>query len=443
MKSVIILVILSMVCIHFMGCAPSMTNQAQKLIEDEAYGEAMTILESLLKVKPNDPAALREMGIVHHRQGNMEESIPFLMKAFVADSTDGRTLFYLGTAFESTGRIDYAIDIYRRYGEVSLFSEVRSQIEARMTRLIQKSILEEVHSAIAEEESLDLSAIPENSVAVFSFKNLGQNRNLDPIQKGLADMVITDLSQVNRLKVIERMHMQKLTEELGLGQTGLVEEATGPRAARLLKASRFVQGSFVGLPDAGLRIDAGLIPSVAEGSIQTTSVDGKLMRLFQLEKDLVFAILDKMGIVLSQAERDAIEIIPTENLLAFMAYCRGLDYEDRGLYQEAAEQYQLALDFDSKYEKARIRQSRAQALAAPELDLTLLERQFILTSAHGTGPYQSGTGRLASYMQRAGGLMNRNFLPGIDSRKPIQEQMGSNFGNTAGIDVVVPLPENR
>ena len=436
LKCVIFLTILSFLA----GCAVSHYSQGRKHLAEEDYDAAIEAFEMALKENPEDAKILRELGIVYYGKTDFEKAIPLLLQAFLKDSTDGRTLFYLGTAYEITHNIRFAIDIYRRYVDVSRFRSIRSSIEARMVRLALGQMEEEIRGALAQEQTLDATKIPENTIAVFSFKNMGENRDLDPIQKGLADMLITDFSKVRRLKVVERIRMQKLVQEMGLGSTGLVDDGTAPRAAKLLGASRLVMGSFVDLTAAGLRVDAGLIHSLVRQPMQSGSVEGKLTRLFQMEKDLVFRLVDLMGISLSQQERDEIEIIPTENILAFMAYCRGLDFEDRGMYRQAAEAYGMALEFDPEYTEADRRRSRSESLSMAEVDVSELERQFAEAS---TRAEPEGMSPLASYMRHTGEMMNRHFLPGVESRKPIQEQSGSSFGNSANISVSIPLPENR
>jgi len=78
-----------------------------------------------------------------------------------------------------------------------------------------------------------------------------------------------------------------------------------------------------------------------------------------------------MGITLTKAERDAIEEVPTENLMAFLAYARGLDLEDRGRAQEAREAYRQAVDLDSDFREAI--EACDAILEAEEVSLERLE----------------------------------------------------------------------
>ena len=116
----------------------------------------------------------------------------------------------------------------------------------------------EVRDIISQETLLDVTSIPENTVAVVSFKNIGESRDLDPLQKGLADMLITDLSKVKKLTLVERVKLQKLLKEIGLGMSGLVDTDTAPRVGKLLGASDVINGVFINLEGEKLRIDGNI-----------------------------------------------------------------------------------------------------------------------------------------------------------------------------------------
>ena len=86
---------------------------------------------------------------------------------------------------------------------------------------------------LAQENSLSISNIPDSTLAILYFNNQGDKRGLDPLQKGITDMLITDLSKVPGLKVVERVRMQKMMDEMKLNMAGLTSETTAPRLGKL------------------------------------------------------------------------------------------------------------------------------------------------------------------------------------------------------------------
>ena len=82
---------------------------------------------------------------------------------------------------------------------------------------------------------------------------------------------------------------------------------------------------------------------------------------------MVLQLVERMGINLSPAERRAISERPTADLQAFLAFSRGLEAEDRGDFQEAANQFNAALQRDPNFRSARDKRAQNLQLAAAAL----------------------------------------------------------------------------
>jgi hypothetical protein len=225
-------------------------------------------------------------------------------------------------------------------------------------------------------------------------------------------------------------------------------------------------------------MDAGVVQIKPGKDIKPQKIQGKMAKFFELEKDLVFGILDRMAVPLTQAEKDDIRVIPTENLLAFMAYCRALDYEDRGMLRESGQEYQKAIQLDPKFQQAKQGTGRGENLTASQMSVTRLEDIFIQetggigTAAAAQPPVPasktekknqtskttrtpaaspstvtqspvtaSNASPLVDQMMHTAGVLDRGFLPGVDQRKPAQEQSKPSLGNIANFEIRVDLPE--
>ena len=91
------------------GCAGSYYSQGQKSLNSGDYDGAITSLNLALEQYPDDAEILRELGIAYYSKTEMDTAVDYLLNSFFQDSTDGRTLFYLGTAFEIQKKPDHAI----------------------------------------------------------------------------------------------------------------------------------------------------------------------------------------------------------------------------------------------------------------------------------------------------------------------------------------------
>jgi TolB-like protein len=62
--------------------------------------------------------------------------------------------------------------------------------------------------------------------------------------KGLAAMIIADLSKVPGLKVLEREKVQLLVDEARLGSSGIADPRSAVRTGQLLRAEKVIVGNF-------------------------------------------------------------------------------------------------------------------------------------------------------------------------------------------------------
>ena len=310
----------------------------------------------------DDAKTLRERGITSYKEQQYDVALTNLKSAKSKKPSDGKTIFYLGLTYEAKEMFPQAIEEYKSYTELSRLSRMRKKIQDRVTWLTRQAIQQAARISLTQEVDLDVESIPQNTIAVMYFKNLGNNRELDPLQKGLTDMLITDISKAERLKVVERVRLQALLKEMQLGATGLVDQATAPRVGKLLGAYKIVNGGFTDLAGERMRIDAGMTVTPTAELDKEEGVSGALKNLFDLERELAFKIIEDSGIELTPVLIAAIGTLPTTSLAAFLAYSKGLDFMDRNSPNEAIQQFEEALNIDPNFTMARDRLSDAQAL---------------------------------------------------------------------------------
>ncbi len=143
---------------------------------------------------------------------------------------------------------------------------------------------------------------------------------------------------------------------LGRAAPSLVAPETAPRFGRLLGARRFIQGSFIPLPEEQLQLDANIVEATSGVSRPAGApINGALQDVLRLQKDLLHRILQALGIELTPRERRDIDELPTRDFLAFLAFSRGLALEDQGQESEAAGAYREATRLDPSFDAAAIR----------------------------------------------------------------------------------------
>ncbi len=207
--------------------------------------------------------------------------------------------------------------------------------------------------AVEQEGKIDVSECPPNTLAVLYFVNKSERAVFNPLQKGMAIMLITDLSKLDKIQIVERTRFQALLDELGLAQTGLVKEETVPEVGRILCAQTLVGGDITSGESAELKFDSDLIDVSTENVFGKADSEGALKELFKLEKELVFEIVEQLGIEITPEERAELEKPLSMDVEALLFMFRGVDASDAGDYQLAETMYQRALARDPNFSMAR------------------------------------------------------------------------------------------
>ncbi len=248
--------------------------------------------------------------------------------------------------------------------------------------------------ALAREAALDTTRMPANTLTVLYFTNQTGQTVLDPLEKGLAYLLITDLAKIKGLIVVERIRLQALLDEIGLGTSELVEGGTAPRLGRLLGARFVVGGGFSGddsggapVPPSGetavdraletaIRIDPDLLTAPDGDLRDLPSVRGRIGTLFDLEKKILFAIVEQLGIALSESQKEALRIPLSTNARALFSFFLGLRASDMQLYDQAGRHYENAAREDPGLKPASdaLKELRRLGLyAAPQKQRSLLK----------------------------------------------------------------------
>ena len=272
-----------------------------------------------------------------------------------------------GLLAEDAGSPSDAAAFYQAGLDREPFPAIRSAVEARLARVRADVIRADVRRAIsAEAEFADREPNPA-SVGVFPLAFEGLDSAWAPLPLAVTDMVITDLALIDRLQVVERASMQVLIDELGLAESGRTEAATAARSGRILGAARIVQGVLRVEPGDRFQIDAAVVRSQGTNEDAEASIDvsDALERLIEAEKELVFGIIEELGVELTAAERERINERQTESLEALLAFGRGLAAMDRGDFETATQDFETALDIDPGFAKVEASLSQARVRSQP------------------------------------------------------------------------------
>lgn len=186
------------------------------------------------------------------------------------------------------------------------------------------------------------------SLAITYFDNNSPDAKYDPLGHGLADMLITDLSNVQSLQVVERRRLSAVLDELKLQESSFIDPKTAVAVGKGLGANYVLVGAFTTV-EPTMRIDARIVDVATSQIVRAAEVSGPFEEFFLLEKELATEITAGLEVAVSARESAKLGRIATENFGAFLAYSRGLAALDRGALKEATEALREALELDDRF----------------------------------------------------------------------------------------------
>ncbi|HET7790324.1 MAG TPA: tetratricopeptide repeat protein [Gemmatimonadales bacterium] len=323
--------------------------------------EAIPALEAQRAQAPIDPSINLKLARAYYAASRFADARAALAVVLTSQPQNSEARAYLGLIYEGLNQFDSARTTYNSLLANKPSRGVQKLLQGRLALLAQAELHYTARQALARESLLVKTPPPGNTVAVLPFRYVGQDTLLKPLERGLAALVVTDLSQVKTLRLVEREQMQVLLDEMHLGASSRTDPSTGARSGYLVGAAEVVQGQFQD-QNRAIRLDASVVRATDAGIAATGSGSDQLAQLFDIEKQVVLQLLDKMGVTLTPAERVAISERPTKDIQAFLLYSRGLQAEEQGNYAAAAEAFSAAAQRDPGFSAAQ--QGAAQSGAA-------------------------------------------------------------------------------
>jgi TolB-like protein len=183
------------------------------------------------------------------------------------------------------------------------------------------------------------------TVAVLYFDYAGKDDALGVLRKGLAQMMISDLSSLPEVRLVERTRLEEVLAELKLSQSGKIDQASAARVGKLLGARYLVLGSYFDMLGV-LRADARVVEVETGRVIRSVGANGKPDDFMALESSLVQSVGGVLGKELhAPAPAPPPRVAPPAKLRTKTAveYSRALAAKDRGDKREAKERLQAVV----------------------------------------------------------------------------------------------------
>jgi tetratricopeptide (TPR) repeat protein len=305
-------------------------------------------LEQEVAASPDDTDLQVQLGMAQYKAGDFDAAETSLSGAIEAGTESGAAFLYLGMVQEERQDWSAARDAYNQYLVVGSSADAREEVRKRLTLIGRNLLRTQAQQALAQEAQIAGGAqVTPRSVAVLPMAFNSDRDDLEPLVYALSDMMTTDFAVSNALVVLERSQIQALLDEMALTSSGYAEPTTGARAGRMLRAEHVFQGVLTTLGDSDLQTDADVLNVPSTSSAGQLSESAALEGLFDMEKQIVIrTIREVLSVELTPAEEQAILENRMGNVLAFLAYGRGLRELDRGNYEGARAEFELSVQLE-------------------------------------------------------------------------------------------------
>jgi tetratricopeptide (TPR) repeat protein len=326
--------------------------------------QSIPTLEAQRGQRPQDANVLTQLGVAYFKAGRYRDARPVLDTAVAGDPTSGVAAIYLGMTAEQLGDFAAARAAYQRYIGVATNNDLKRTARERLVLVDRNELTYQARQAVLNEAGLAAMPPESNTVAVMPFTFTGADTAIQPLGRGFAQLLVTDLAKSRQIRVLERERMQAILTELKLSDSAQTDPSTALRSGHLLRAARVVQGAVAGLPGNQLQVSAAVVNVTTAGVAAAAQQRDQLARVFDLEKQLALSLFTSMGIQLTPAEEQAIEQRPTQNVQAFLLYSRGLEAQDRGDFAAARAAFTQASALDPSFRAASQSAATATSLSA-------------------------------------------------------------------------------
>jgi tetratricopeptide (TPR) repeat protein len=203
-------------------------------------------------------------------------------------------------------------------------------------------------------EGIVVVDLGERSLAVLPFRSTVEDPGFAWLDRGLAELLSTNLAQVEDLRVVSGQRIVDLLAQLGVEPGGEVPERVVPVLVELSGARLAVTGSIFGRP--GDLTIAATLADASTGEIRA-SARARGADVFPLVDEIAAGLRDGIEARGEERELTSIASLTTGSIDAYRAYEEGRRAFHRFLYADAARHFERALAIDSTFALARFRRA--------------------------------------------------------------------------------------
>ena len=184
----------------------------------------------------------------------------------------------------------------------------------------------------------------EKSIAVLPFINDSNDSTNVHIINGLMESILTNLQKIEDLRVISRTSVEKYRNN----------PESISEIAKELNANYFVEGSGQKIGDQIL-LNIQLIEASSDKHLWSEQYTREAKDIFKLQMDVAKNIADEIEAIITPEEEERINKAPTENLIAYDYFLKGLDLLNKPSHknlEKAIPYFKKAIEQDNEFARS-------------------------------------------------------------------------------------------
>ncbi len=182
------------------------------------------------------------------------------------------------------------------------------------------------------------------SIAVLPFINDSNDSTNVYIINGLMESILNKLQKIENLRVISRTSVEKYRNN----PTNISE------IAKELNVSYLIEGSGQKIGDE-IFLNIQLIEGPSDKHLWAEQYNRELKDIFSLQRDVAKNIADEIKVIITPEEEERIDKVPTDNIVAYDYFLKGLDLFYKGnreSLEEAITYFKKAIELDNGFARA-------------------------------------------------------------------------------------------
>ncbi|MBI4853989.1 MAG: protein kinase [Acidobacteria bacterium] len=197
------------------------------------------------------------------------------------------------------------------------------------------------------------------SLAVINFENISQDQELKWLERGMAEMLTTNLAQFESFDVVSSQQLYELVRRVNSNPDRLSSEAI-LEVAQKAQVSAFVTGTILKI-GSRIRLTITLQDTINGKILFSDKIDGdNLNDIFPIVDQITLKLADHLGAKPSDGLSVSISDVTTESISAYKHYEQGIENTFKLYFSDAITEFEKAISIDPNFAMAYLQLALVQ-----------------------------------------------------------------------------------